>query len=114
MSGTNTATKSPSDELREVQANLTRLEQELAKTKMSIREKRAEVLRIQSKGMGGGSLQEAYVNATIAGLELADLEGDETRITQAVSRARQNVDFCDRRYSTELKNARVINVNRVA
>jgi len=108
MSGTSTATKSPSDELREAEADLARAEQEVAKASQIVREKRVKVMRVQVKDMGN-MLQDAHVNLTLANLELSDAEGGETRATQRAAKARQNVDFCQRRHAAALRESRTIN-----
>jgi len=108
MSGTSTAAKSPSDDLREAEAILARAEQDVVKAGQLVREKRINVMRVQVKDMGS-TLQDAHINLTLANLELSDAEGGETRATQRASKARQNVDFCQRRHAAALRESRTIN-----
>ncbi len=108
MSETSTVTKSPSDELREAEAAVTRAEQELTKACQVLREKRIGVLRAQVKGMGG-VLENDHLNLTLATLEQSDAERKETLATQGVARTRQNLDYCQRRFAVSLRESRTIN-----
>lgn len=108
MSETSTATKSPTIALNEALAELTRAEQAVAKAQHNVRDKRLNVLRMQSKDMGN-SLADANVNKVMADLEQSDADRGVTLATQRAAKAAQNVDYCQRKFATELRESRTIN-----
>jgi hypothetical protein len=112
MTETSTAARSPADALREAEATLSRLEVAMTKARQDVHQARVEVMRAQAKGVAS-SLQDSHIDMTLANLRLADAEGRDTRSSQELARARQEVDFQQRRHVKALNEARTINA-RVA